>query len=352
MARKKIETAIEDDGSGVNIKEKAYELMKQTIRKQFGNDAILEPPSAEEDVPKEWIGSGCLSLDLALGYAFPRGRIVEIYGPESNGKTTVCLEAIVAAQQKYPEERTAIVDAEFALDIDYGKNVGIDFSKCDICQPTTGEEAIDILATMVRSGLYSIIVIDSVAALVPAVEVEASASKQHMGTHARLMSSAMRKLVGAIHKSNTCVVFTNQIRMKIGVMFGNPETTTGGNALKFYATQRLDLRRIEFIKDGTGDEAKTIGIKTRVKCKKNKVSAPDREVEISILYGKGIDKTSDILDKACELGVVEKSGTWYSHKDERLGQGKNNAVENLNSHPEWLARIKNEVLASLGQTIR
>jgi recombination protein RecA len=350
MAKKK-ETdtdLLTEVAESLSLKERALELMKQHIKKEFGAETFIETGSATEEVPKEWIGSGCLSLDLALGYAFPRGRLIEIYGPEANGKTTLCLEVLAEAQRKFPAERTGILDPEFSLDIEYAKKIGVNFDMCDVVQPETGEQAIDILQTMINSGLYSIIMVDSVAALLPAAEKEASASKQFMGTHARLMSSAMRKLVGPTSKSNTCVVFTNQIRMKIGVMFGNPETTSGGNALKFYASQRLDLRRTGFVKDGTGDDAKVIGITTRVKCIKNKVADPQREVEITILFGQGIDKITDILIKACELGVIEKSGAWYSYKSERIGQGELNAVKFLKERPELLATVKTEVLGILG----
>jgi recombination protein RecA len=326
-------------------KSKALELAVQTIEKQFGKGSIMRLGEAEtlikDDIPV--VPTGSLSLDLALGIGgYPRGRIIEIYGPESSGKTTLTLHAIAEAQKQGGV--AAFVDAEHALDVDYARKLGVRTDDLLISQPDTGEQALEIADMLVRSGSVDILVIDSVAALVPRAEIEGEMGDSHMGLQARLMSQALRKLTGSINRSKTLVIFINQIRMKIGVMFGNPETTAGGNALKFYSSVRLDIRRIAALKDGEN----VIGNRTRVKVVKNKVAPPFREVEFDILYGEGISKEGDLLDLAAGFNIIEKSGTWYSYKDERIGQGRENARQFLKERPEMVNTIREEVLKKSG----
>jgi recombination protein RecA len=334
-----------ETAQGAGQKNKAIELAVQAIEKQFGKGSIMrlgnDQSMAGSDVAA--VPTGSLSLDIALGIGgLPRGRICEIYGPEASGKTTLTLHAIAECQKQGGV--CAFVDAEHALDVNYARKLGVRTDDLLISQPDTGEQALEICDMLVRSGGIDMLVIDSVAALVPRAEIEGEMGDSHMGLQARLMSQALRKLTGTINRSKTLVVFINQIRMKIGVMFGNPETTTGGNALKFYSSVRLDIRRIQAIKDGDN----VIGNRTRVKVVKNKMAPPFKEVEFDILYGEGISKEGDLLDLAANQNVVEKSGTWYSYKDERIGQGRESARNFLKAHPEMIAAISKEVLAKVG----
>jgi len=323
---------------------KAVELAVGVIEKQFGRGSIMRLRGDEtpvKDLPV--ISSGCLGLDLALGVGgYPRGRVIEIYGPESSGKTTLTLHAIAEVQKTGGV--AAFIDAEHALDVGYAKKLGVRTEDLLISQPDTGEQALDIADILVRSGGIDVVVIDSVAALTPRAEIEGDMGDSHMGLQARLMSQALRKLTGSIHKSRTTVFFINQLRMKIGVMFGNPETTTGGNALKFYASQRLDIRKIGIIKSND----QVVGNRTRVKVVKNKLASPFREVEFDITYGEGISATGDILDIAVSRGIVDKAGSWYSYDSGRIGQGRDNARTYLKENPEILLNIKNKILAAAG----
>ncbi|MDP3276676.1 MAG: recombinase RecA [Deltaproteobacteria bacterium] len=315
------------------------------IEKSFGKGAIMRMEGADKTARPEVgvISSGSLSLDLALGIGgYPRGRIIEIYGPESSGKTTLTLHAIAEAQRAGGV--AAFIDAEHALDATYAKKLGVNMEELLVSQPDTGEQALEIAEMLVRSNAVDLVVIDSVAALTPKAEIEGDMGDSLPGLQARLMSQALRKLTAAVHKSNTMMIFINQIRMKIGVMFGNPETTTGGNALKFYATMRLDIRRTGALKDGD----KIIGNRTRVKVVKNKMAPPFREVEFDILYGFGVSRTGDLLDLASESSVVEKAGSWFSYKGERIGQGREAAKTWLDEHPEAYAKIQNEILTKNG----
>jgi recombination protein RecA len=325
-------------------KEKAIELAVSSIEKAFGKGSIMRLGNEDalvKDVAA--VSTGATSLDIALGVGgFPRGRIIEIYGPESSGKTTLALHAIAEAQKA--GGICAFVDAEHALDVGYARKLGVRTDDLLISQPDSGEQALEIVETLVRSGAIDVLVIDSVAALVPKAELEGEMGDAHMGVQARLMSQALRKLTGTIAKSQTIVIFINQIRMKIGVMFGNPETTTGGNALKFYATLRLDIRRIGAIKDGDA----VIGNRTRVKVVKNKVAPPFKEVEFDIMYGQGISREGDLLDLAAQENVVEKSGTWFSFDGERIGQGREQAKTFLKEHPAQLQKIEAQVLEKFG----
>jgi recombination protein RecA len=325
-------------------KEKAIELAVSSIEKAFGKGSIMRLGNEEALVKDvQAISTGSVSLDIALGVGgLPRGRIIEIYGPESSGKTTLALHAIAEAQKK--GGIAAFVDAEHALDVGYARRLGVRTDDLLISQPDTGEQALEIAETLVRSGAIDVLVIDSVAALVPKAELEGEMGDAHMGVQARLMSQALRKLTGTISKSQTIVIFINQIRMKIGVMFGNPETTTGGNALKFYATQRLDIRRIGAIKDGDN----VIGNRTRVKVVKNKVAPPFKEVEFDIMYGQGISREGDVLDLAAEQNIVEKSGTWFSFGGERIGQGREQAKAFLREHPEILQQVEGRLFEKFG----
>ena len=323
-------------------KEAAIGQAISQIEKQFGRGSIMKMGDDRiMDMPA--ISTGSLSLDLALGIGgVPKGRVVEIYGPESSGKTTLALH--VAAEAQAQGGMVAFVDAEHALDIGYARKLGVDVDSLLVSQPDTGEQALDITEILVRSGAIDVLVIDSVAALVPRAEIEGDMGDSHMGLQARLMSQALRKLTGTISKSMTCVIFINQIRMKIGVMFGNPETTTGGNALKFYASQRLDIRRIGAIKDGD----QVIGNRTRVKVVKNKIAPPFKDAEFDILYGKGISKEGDILDLGVGLGIVEKSGAWYSFGEERIGQGRENVKRFLSENQDIRDQIASIVMEKTG----
>jgi recombination protein RecA len=329
-------------------KEKAIELAVSSIEKAFGKGSIMRLGNEEALVKDvQAISTGSISLDIALGVGgLPRGRIIEIYGPESSGKTTLALHAIAQAQKA--SGICAFVDAEHALDVGYARRLGVRTDDLLISQPDTGEQALEIAETLVRSGAIDVLVIDSVAALVPRAELEGEMGDAHMGVQARLMSQALRKLTGTIAKSSTIVIFINQIRMKIGVMFGNPETTTGGNALKFYASQRLDIRRIGAIKDGD----QIIGNRTRVKVVKNKVAPPFKEVEFDIMYGHGISREGDVLDLGSAEGVIDKSGTWFSFGGERIGQGREQAKTFLREHPETLAQIEAKLFERFGVKAR
>ncbi|HET7753157.1 MAG TPA: recombinase RecA [Anaeromyxobacteraceae bacterium] len=325
-------------------KEKAIELAVSSIEKAFGKGSIMRLGNEDALVKDvEAISTGSISLDIALGVGgLPRGRIIEIYGPESSGKTTLALHAIAEAQRR--GGIAAFVDAEHALDVNYARKLGVRTDDLLISQPDTGEQALEIAETLVRSGAIDVLVVDSVAALVPKAELEGEMGDAHMGVQARLMSQALRKLTGTISKSSTIVIFINQIRMKIGVMFGNPETTTGGNALKFYASQRLDIRRIGAIKDGE----QVVGNRTRVKVVKNKVAPPFKEVEFDIMYGVGISREGDVLDLASAENIIEKSGAWYSYGSERIGQGREQAKAFLKEHQDTLGRIEAQLLEKFG----
>jgi recombination protein RecA len=315
------------------------------IQRQFGKGSIMRLGSQEaENIPV--IPTGALSLDIALGVGgFPKGRVSEIYGPESSGKTTLALHAIAEAQKA--GGTAAFIDAEHALDTNYAERLGVDVNNLLVSQPDFGEQALDIAEILIRSGGIDVIVIDSVAALVPRAEIDGNAGDAHVGLQARLMSQAMRKFTGVLNRSNTVLIFINQIRMKIGVMFGNPETTTGGNALKFYSSLRLDIRRIGQIKDGQ----EVVGNRTKVKVVKNKVAPPFKIAEFDIVYGEGISKIGDMLDLAVDLEIVEKSGSWYSYKDERIGQGRENAKRFLADQPKMCLEIENGVRSAYGMAM-
>jgi len=324
-------------------KEKAIDLAVSQIERQFGKGAIMRlgTDAVIPDIPV--IPTGSLALDIALGVGgIPRGRVVEIFGPEASGKTTLALHIIAEAQKK--GGIAGFIDAEHALDVSYARKLGVKTDDLLISQPDTGEQALEITEMLVRSGAIDVVAIDSVAALVPKAELEGEMGDAHMGLQARLMSQALRKLTSTISKSNTCVIFVNQIRMKIGVFMGNPETTTGGNALKFYSSVRLDIRRIGAIKDGQD----VIGNRTRVKVVKNKLAPPFKEVEFDIMYGEGISREGDLLDLAVEKEIVEKSGAWFSFDDERIGQGRENAKIFLKEHPEVSRAVEEKVLEHFG----
>ena len=324
-------------------REKALNLALGTIEKAYGKGAIMRLGDASAKIEIPVIPSGAISLDLALGVGgYPRGRIVEIYGPESSGKTTLTLHAIAECQKS--GGIAAFIDAEHALDPSYARKLGVNVDELLVSQPDNGEQALEIADTLVRSGAVDMIVIDSVAALVPRAEIEGEMGDSHVGLQARLMSQALRKLTGNLQKSHTTLFFINQIRMKIGVMFGSPETTSGGNALKFYASQRLDIRRIGTIK--VGDAA--VGNRCRVKVVKNKLAPPFRLCEFDILFGKGISRTGDVLDLGVEAGIINKSGAWYSYGEERVGQGRDNARTFLEEHPDILAAVERKLLQEHG----
>ena len=324
-------------------KAKALESALAQIERQFGKGSIMKLGQNNAVMVVEAISTGSLGLDIALGIGgLPKGRIIEIYGPESSGKTTLTLHVVAEAQKNGGV--CAFVDAEHALDPQYAKKLGVNLDELLISQPDTGEQALEIVDTLVRSGAVTTIVVDSVAALVPKSEIEGDMGDMQMGSQARLMSQAMRKLTASIGRSNCMVIFINQIRMKIGVMFGSPETTTGGNALKFYASVRLDIRRIGAIKD----RDTVIGNSTRVKVVKNKVSPPFKEVEFDIMFGEGISKLGEIVDLGVKCGVVEKSGSWYSYKDERIGQGRENAKTFLKANPAMAADIEEKIRSASG----
>ena len=324
---------------------KAIDLAFAQIEKQFGKGSIMRLGSKEAIVPIAVIPTGSISFDAALGVGgFPRGRVIEIFGPESSGKTTIALQVIAEAQKT--GGMAAFVDAEHALDPAYAKKLGVDVDNLLVSQPDYGEQALEITEALVRSGAIDVLVVDSVAALVPKAELDGEMGDSHMGLQARLMSQALRKLTGTVSKSRTCLIFINQIREKIGVMFGNPETTTGGRALKFYSSVRVDIRRIAAIKEGDV----VIGSRTKVKVVKNKVAAPFREAEFDILYGEGISREGDLLDLAVNNNIVEKSGAWYSYKGERIGQGRENARQFLKDNKDTFAKLEAEVRKHLGLT--
>ena len=326
-----------------NDRQKALDAAIGQIERSFGKGSVMKLGARGTAVDIEAIPTGSLGLDLALGIGgLPKGRVVEIYGPESSGKTTLTLHCIAEAQKKGGV--CAFVDAEHALDPGYARKLGVDIDELLISQPDTGEQSLEIADTLVRSGAVDIVVIDSVAALVPKAELEGEMGDSHVGLQARLMSQALRKLTGSINRSNCMVIFTNQIRLKIGVMFGSPETTTGGNALKFYASVRLDIRRIGQIKD----KDEVVGNQTRVKVVKNKVAPPFRVVEFDIMYGEGISKTGELLDLGVKADLVEKSGSWFSYNSQRIGQGRENAKSFLRENPEIADEIENKIREQAG----
>jgi len=318
-------------------KKKALEIALSQIEKQFGKGSVMKLGEYKA-MNVEAIPTGALGLDIALGIGgVPRGRIIEIFGPESSGKTTLALHIIAEAQKMNGE--AAFIDAEHALDPVYAKHLGVDIDNLIVSQPDTGEQALEITESLVRSGALDVIVVDSVAALVPKAEIDGDMGDSHMGLQARLMSQALRKLAGAINKSKTVIIFINQLREKIGVMFGNPETTTGGRALKFYASVRLDIRKIENIKQ----DGEVIGNRARVKVIKNKVAPPFREAEFDIVYGKGISKEGNILDMAVNLDIIEKGGSWFSYNGDKIGQGRENAKKYLKDNPDIMSEIEKKV---------
>ena len=324
-------------------KNKALDAALQQIERAFGKGSIMRMGQRPGDEQIDVISSGSLGLDIALGIGgLPRGRIVEIYGPESSGKTTLALHAIAEAQKR--GGTCAFIDAEHALDPTYARKLGVDVDNLLISQPDAGEQALEIADTLVRSGAVDVLVVDSVAALVPRAELEGEMGDSHVGLHARLMSQALRKLTGSVSRSNTMLVFLNQIRLKIGVMFGNPETTTGGNALKFYASIRMEIRRIGAIKD----RDQVVGNQTRVKVVKNKLAPPFRQVEFDIMYGEGISKVGELVDLGTKVGVVEKSGAWYSVDSQRIGQGRENAKQFLREHAEVADAVERRVREQSG----
>jgi recombination protein RecA len=322
---------------------RALDLALSQIEKQFGKGSILRLGSKDAIVPVSVISTGSISLDSALGVGgVPRGRIIEIFGPESSGKTTIALQVIAEAQKK--GGLAAFIDVEHALDPSYSKKLGVDVDNLLVSQPDYGEQALEITSHLVSSGQIDVLVVDSVAALVPKAELDGEMGDSHMGVQARLMSQALRKLTGVVSKSRTCLIFINQIREKIGVMFGNPETTTGGRALKFYSSVRLDIRRIAAIKDGDT----VIGNRTKIKVVKNKVAAPFREAEFDIIYGEGISKEGDLLDLGAAQNIVEKSGSWFSYKGERIGQGRENARQFLKDNADIRQSIDTDLRKALG----
>src|SRR6187551_4136847 len=325
---------------------KAIDMAVGQIEKQFGKGAIMRLGQKGSIAPVTTISSGSISIDAALGVGgFPRGRVIEIYGPESSGKTTLALQVIAQAQAK--GGMAAFVDAEHALDATYANKLGVNLENLLVSQPDNGEQALEIVEVLVRSNSVDVVVVDSVAALVPRAEIEGEMGEAQMGLQARLMSQALRKLTGAVSKSNTCLIFINQLREKIGVMFGNPETTTGGRALKFYSSVRMDIRRIGAIKDGD----QVIGGRTRVKVVKNKVAPPFREAEFDVMYGEGISKEGDLLDLAVDKKIVEKSGTCFAFNGERLGQGRENVKQFLKDNPSTCQTIEAKVRVALGLTV-
>ncbi len=331
-------------------KSKALELAIASVQKEFGDGAIMRLKDGEKiggDVAV--IPTGSLGLDVALGIGgYPRGRIIEIYGPESSGKTTLTLHAIASVQRQGGV--AAFIDAEHALDVTYARKLGVKTDELLISQPDYGEQALEIADMLVRSGAVDLVVVDSVAALVPKAEIEGDMGDSHVGLQARLMSQALRKVTGSVSRSQCLIFFTNQIRMKIGVMFGSPETTTGGNALKFYASVRLDVRRIGAIKEAgpPGKDMTVVGNRTRVKVVKNKLAAPFREVEFDILYGQGVSRSGEVIDMAADANIVQKSGAWFSFDGERIGQGRDNARTYLEQHPDMLDKLEQKVLTASG----
>ena len=324
-------------------KQKALEAAIAKLEKDFGKGTVMKLGDSTANVSVETVPTGCLSLDLALGLGgVPKGRVIEVYGPESSGKTTIALHMIAEVQKR--GGIAGFIDAEHALDPVYAKNIGVDIDELYISQPDSGDQALEIAETMVRSGAMDIIVIDSVAALVPRQEIEGDMGDSHVGLQARLMSQALRKLTPVISKSNCVVVFINQLREKVGVMFGNPETTTGGRALKFYASVRMDVRRTETLKQA----GEMVGNRTRVKIVKNKIAPPFKEAEFDIMFGKGISKEGDVLDLATSIELVNKSGAWYAYNGEKIGQGRENAKMYLTEHPEIMEELEAKVRAHYG----
>ena len=340
MAKKTESKTLAEKPTADEGKLKALGLAMDQITKQFGDGSIMRLGEAKK-VDVELLSSGSLSLDIALGGGYPRGRIIEIYGPESSGKTTLSLHAIAGIQKQ--GGTAAFIDAEHALDPSYAKRLGVDTDNLLVSQPDNGEQALEIVETLVRSNAVDLIVIDSVAALVPQAEIDGDMGDSHMGLQARLMSQALRKLTGIINKSKATVIFINQIRMKIGVMFGNPETTTGGNALKFYASVRADIRRTGQIKDGE----EITGNRTKVKIVKNKIAPPFRIAEFDIMYNEGISKTGDVVDLAVQHGIVGKSGAWFDYNDAKIGQGREATKKYLKENPDVLAEIEAKVRAKV-----
>ena len=319
-------------------KEKALESALAQIEKQFGKGAIMKLGAAASNAGMPVIPTGCIELDAALGIGgVPKGRIIEIFGPESSGKTTIALHIVAEAQKA--GGTAAFIDAEHALDPIYAGNLGVNVDELFVSQPDNGEQALEIAETLVRSGAIDIVIIDSVAALVPKAEIEGDMGDSHVGLQARLMSQALRKLAGVIGKTNTVVVFINQLREKVGVMYGNPETTTGGRALKYYASVRLDVRKVDSIKNGND----VVGNRTRIKVVKNKVAPPFRVAEFDILYGKGISKSSEIIEIAVALDIIQKSGSWFSYNGDRIGQGKENARKYIEDNPELMQEIEDKI---------
>src|SRR5580765_2727838 len=336
-------TLVERDDRMDRERMKAVDLAVIQIEKQFGKGSIMRLGQKGPIQPIDAIPTGAISIDYALGVGgVPRGRVVEIFGPESSGKTTLALQVIAEAQKL--GGMAAFVDAEHALDAAYAQKLGVDIDNLLVSQPDNGEQALEIVEVLIRSGGVDVVVVDSVAALVPKAEIEGEMGEAQMGLQARLMSQALRKLTGVVSKSKTCLIFINQLREKIGVMFGNPETTTGGRALKFYASVRIDIRRIGAIKDGDV----VVGGRTRVKIVKNKVAPPFREAEFDVMYGEGISKEGDLLDLAVDKRIVEKSGTWFAYGGERLGQGRENAKQFLKDNPETFQKIEERVRRELG----
>lgn len=342
MAKKAVKDPVATEKPNNEGKMKALGLAMDQITKQFGDGSIMKLGEAKK-VDVELLPSGALSLDIALGGGYPKGRIIEIYGPESSGKTTLTLHAIAEIQKQ--GGTAAFIDAEHALDPAYAKKLGVDTDNLLVSQPDNGEQALEIAETLVRSNAVDLIVIDSVAALVPQAEIDGDMGDSHMGLQARLMSQALRKLTGIISKSKATVIFINQIRMKIGVMFGNPETTTGGNALKFYASVRLDIRRIGQLKVGED----IIGNRTKVKIVKNKIAPPFRTAEFDIMYNEGISRTGDVLDLAVDRGVVGKSGAWFDYKEEKIGQGREAVKNYLKENPKVLGEIEKTVRTKVAE---
>ena len=330
-------------GNNNEDKLRALDAALGQIEKQYGKGAVMKLGDSAANMNVETIPTGSLSLDIALGLGgVPKGRIIEVYGPESSGKTTVALHMVAEVQKR--GGIAGFIDAEHALDPAYAKNIGVDIENLYISQPDNGEQALEITETMVRSGAVDIIIVDSVAALVPKAEIDGDMGDSHVGLQARLMSQALRKLTAAISKSNCIVIFINQLREKVGVMFGNPETTTGGRALKFYSSIRLDVRRIEALKQG----GEMVGNRTRIKVVKNKVAPPFREAEFDIMFGKGISKEGDVLDLAASVGIVQKSGAWFNYGGDKIGQGRENAKAYLREHPEIMDEIEHKVRVAYG----
>ena len=330
-------------GNNNEDKLRALDAALGQIEKQYGKGAVMKLGDSAANMNVETIPTGSLSLDIALGLGgVPKGRIIEVYGPESSGKTTVAFHMVAEVQKR--GGIAGFIDAEHALDPAYAKNIGVDIENLYISQPDNGEQALEITETMVRSGAVDIIIVDSVAALVPKAEIDGDMGDSHVGLQARLMSQALRKLTAAISKSNCIVIFINQLREKVGVMFGNPETTTGGRALKFYSSIRLDVRRIEALKQG----GEMVGNRTRIKVVKNKVAPPFREAEFDIMFGKGISKEGDVLDLAASVGIVQKSGAWFAYGGDKIGQGRENAKAYLREHPEIMDEIEHKVRVAYG----